>query len=296
MSNAPGHPPASVQRKLQQAIKPESADLIEALKSLSQFYGTNTLSERRALRSTIETRGRRLNEQVLGAFDSLREQVDVAEAEVDGLNSACATIAARLRSARASSAALVAQNAQLREQVQLAGRRERVARTFAAAVSLTAEEEELLNAPAGAPLALEQLLAVLARVQQMQERGRQLLANERFAQLGMQVTTQMSGYEERAYTGLYRCVHAECAALKEGAAARRASRTVTRAAMHRRDAERHLLSRALLCHPCASSHEGVSATGRGAARGRAALPRALAAAARVRAQRGAPAAEEDAGE
>jgi len=71
-------------------LRTESAEVLSALSALSTFYGDNTPTERRGLRTTIERRGTALNEeflaaaesviQVLSAFCILQAEVDVSKA------------------------------------------------------------------------------------------------------------------------------------------------------------------------------------------------------------------------
>ena len=68
-----------LQRKLKQAVEPSlgSEELAEALQVLSGFYTTNTLANRRALRSSVETRALALNKRLLCAFTKLEARADV---------------------------------------------------------------------------------------------------------------------------------------------------------------------------------------------------------------------------
>ena len=59
-------------------------ELIEAMKSLSTFFGENNLRNRKNLRSVIERRGLKINQEFLNDYRILKEQIDQVTQEVQG--------------------------------------------------------------------------------------------------------------------------------------------------------------------------------------------------------------------
>ena len=166
---------SSLQRKLRKAIEPQAdgPEVIEALRVLSDFYGPNTLSARRSLRSSIERRSVEQSRGFLNAFGKLQHELDSIDREVDGLSDACTTIAAQLQRSRTATQTLLTQTARLADEIASTKRRAEAAEGFVGEFTLSVEEEAVLNAPSA--LALDPLLAALQRVQDIHERAKDLL-------------------------------------------------------------------------------------------------------------------------
>ena len=209
----------SLQRKLRRSMEPASADVVEALRSLTGLLDENTASSRRALLGRIEQRGLDLSRSLLATFGELQSSLDAADAEVDCLTDACTTISTRLHDSRAATEVLLSQTERLR--VELAATEKRSAETaaFEAAYCLSSDDETLLNSPfggAGAPFGpssdLQALLGTLGRVQAIRERAQDLLLGPQ-QPLGLEITSSMAAHEERGLGLLYRWVQAQCRAL-----------------------------------------------------------------------------------
>ena len=64
-------------------------ELQEALKSLSSFFGENSLRNRKNLKSVIERRGLNINREFLADFAVLKEQIETIRTDVDNMNKCC---------------------------------------------------------------------------------------------------------------------------------------------------------------------------------------------------------------
>ena len=210
---------AALQRKVKKAVAPYDDAVVGGLRELSEFYGPNTAAARRGLRGAIERRGLAINRELLGAFEPLLRELDAVDAEADSLSDACASIATRLREARASTEVLLAATARLREDSRLNERRQELCELFEREFMLSDAEEAVLNAPADAEVELEPLLAALRRSQEVHGRASARLLGTQFQPLGLEVMERMAAHEERAYASLYRWVHAQCSQLQPDDAA-----------------------------------------------------------------------------
>jgi hypothetical protein len=201
---------SATQRKLEAALDPTPAspEILDALRALSTLGAPGSLVARRGLRSIAERQGLELNQRLLASFGQLQAQLEATERELDGLCEASGSAVARLQSTRAATEVLISQTSRLKEQVRQAAQRERLAVALTEALHLSAEHEAVLNTPRDAPLSLDALLEALARVRLAGSRGRKLLGGK-FEQLGMQVSSQMSAYEERGYSAILRWLTAE---------------------------------------------------------------------------------------
>ena len=72
-------------------------ELQEALKSLSTFFGENSLRNRKNLKSVIERRGLNINREFLADFAILKDQIETIRADVDNMNKCCLDMTERLQ-------------------------------------------------------------------------------------------------------------------------------------------------------------------------------------------------------
>lgn len=91
-------------------------DLVEAMKSLSSFFGENSLRNRKNLKSVIERRGLNISQEFLADFRVLKEQIDAIRDEVQNMSDCCAEMSDRLKSAKSQTASLIANTSELRKE------------------------------------------------------------------------------------------------------------------------------------------------------------------------------------
>ena len=91
-------------------------DLVEAMKSLSSFFGENSLRNRKNLKSVIERRGLNISQEFLADFRVLKEQIDAIRDEVQNMSDCCGEMSDRLKSAKSQTASLIANTSELRKE------------------------------------------------------------------------------------------------------------------------------------------------------------------------------------
>ena len=155
---------AALQRKVKKAVAPYDDAVVGGLRELSEFYGPNTAAARRGLRGAIERRGLAINRELLGAFEPLLRELDAVDAEADSLSDACASIATRLREARASTEVLLAATARLREDSRLNERRQELCELFERAGPAIARERAPIVGNLISYIQMEEERAVLMQV------------------------------------------------------------------------------------------------------------------------------------
>mgnify|MGYP003729868637 CR=1 FL=1 len=72
-------------------------ELVEAMKSLSLFFGENSLRNRKNLKSVIERRGLKISQEFLNDFKVLKEQIDQIRGEVQNMSDCCEEMTDRLK-------------------------------------------------------------------------------------------------------------------------------------------------------------------------------------------------------
>lgn len=78
----------------------EVPEFLSSLLTLSEFYGQNTASERRNLRSTIEQQGLAVDTEFLAAASTVIASLDAIEADVGQLSACCRCVGSSLASSK----------------------------------------------------------------------------------------------------------------------------------------------------------------------------------------------------
>jgi Conserved oligomeric complex COG6 len=84
------------------STRTETPEFLSSLSTLSEFYGQNTASERRNLRSTIEQQGLAVDTEFLAAASTVIASLDAIEADVVQLSACCRSVGSSLASSKVS--------------------------------------------------------------------------------------------------------------------------------------------------------------------------------------------------
>ena len=106
---------AVLESKLHKALelRTDAPAMLDALESMSSFWGTNTLEARRGLRQQLEHQNVLLAEEFIAAFAPLQERVAKVERVVGSLETSCSSVAVRLHEAESAMAAFTDRAADL---------------------------------------------------------------------------------------------------------------------------------------------------------------------------------------
>ena len=127
-------------------------ELVEAMKSLSLFFGDNSLRNRKNLKSVIERRGLKISQEFLGEFKVLKEQIDAIRGEVQNMSDCCEEMTDRLKSAKTQTASLISNTSELRKEGRRIDMRQQAATTFIEKFQLTPTQQQTLRAAPTDPL------------------------------------------------------------------------------------------------------------------------------------------------
>uniref|UniRef100_A0A6I8QZY1 Conserved oligomeric Golgi complex subunit 6 n=1 Tax=Xenopus tropicalis TaxID=8364 RepID=A0A6I8QZY1_XENTR len=175
-------------------------DMLEALKALSAFFTENSLRSRRNLRGDIERRSLSINEEFVGIFKKVREELENINEDVQAMSSCCQDMTSRLK--------VVKLTKLIRLEI-----RAQVADAFLAKFQLTSDEMNILRGTREGPLT-EDFFKVLGRVKQIHNDVKLLLrTNQQTA--GLEIMEQMALLQETSYEQLYRWAQNECRTLTQ---------------------------------------------------------------------------------
>lgn len=177
-------------------------ELVEAMKSLSLFFGDNSLRNRKNLKSVIERRGLKISQEFLGEFKVLKEQIDAIRGEVQNMSDCCEEMTDRLKSAKTQTASLISNTSELRKEGRRIDMRQQAATTFIEKFQLTPTQQQTLRAAPTDPLDAT-FFDALERVQEIHSKVKILLrSNQQTA--GLEIMEEMALHQEAGYERLYR--------------------------------------------------------------------------------------------
>lgn len=177
-------------------------ELVEALKSLSSFFGENSLRNRKNLKSVIERRGLNINKEFLNDFNILKDQIESIRSDVENMNACCTDMTERLKRAKGQTQSLISNTSELRKEGKRIEMCEEAAASFIKKFQLTPTQERVLKAAPTEPLD-DDFFAALARVQEIHSKVKILVrSNQQTA--GLEIMEEMALYQEKGFERLYR--------------------------------------------------------------------------------------------
>ncbi|RIB16037.1 component of oligomeric golgi complex 6 [Gigaspora rosea] len=181
-----------------------------ALEALSEFYTSNSVTERRNLRGNIEQKAIETNRNFLEIFGKVTEQLATIESEVKNMNNFCDEISKSLDSAKRQTALLLEQSDSLKSQRESCKIRKILIDAFLEKFTLSEKEVATLSSP-DAEIGPE-FFEVLKHLQQIHSDCDALLITEN-QRAGLEIMERMNSYQETAFDKLYRWTQAESRSL-----------------------------------------------------------------------------------
>nr|NP_001090273.1 component of oligomeric golgi complex 6 S homeolog [Xenopus laevis]AAH90208.1 MGC84950 protein [Xenopus laevis] len=94
-------------------------DMVEALRALSAFFTENSLRSRRNLRGDIERRSLSINEEFVGIFKKVREELESINEDVQAMSCCCQDMTSRLKAAKEQTHDLIVKTTKLQSEKKL---------------------------------------------------------------------------------------------------------------------------------------------------------------------------------
>ncbi|KAK9835291.1 hypothetical protein WJX84_005952, partial [Apatococcus fuscideae] len=189
-------------------IQTESSELLTALTSLSTFYTENTPATRRQLRTTLEQRSLKVNQEYLTAAEGVLKALEQVKADLDGLAAGCGRVDALLASTKKATAGLLTETDRNEKALAASEARSDLVERFLQQYQLSATELDVLQ---GEDID-ERFFAALERVRTIHFNCRSLLRSHH-QRAGLELMESMSAHQEAAYERLCRWVQGQCRGL-----------------------------------------------------------------------------------
>ncbi|CAF0784665.1 unnamed protein product [Brachionus calyciflorus] len=200
-----------ISRKLNKILESRienDKELLESLKTLSMFFPENSIRSRRNLRSDIEKRSLVLNEEFLGAFRNVKEQLDDISSIIGSMSECSDNMLTRLKQVKLQTNELISKTNKLQNEKKDIDNKLKIADKFIEKFQLQSDEVNFLTPKKDGSLHPE-FFKVLEKVRTIHENCKILLrTNQQTA--GLEIMEQMAINQEAAYERLYRWMQNEC--------------------------------------------------------------------------------------
>lgn len=194
--------------KLLEARLDTDKDTLDALKDLSTFFSENTINNRRNLRSEIEKRSLRVNEEFLESFREVKEALDGLYEDVVAMNECCNDMMGRLQATKSQTHDLINETTKLQAESQKIQMKQEVTQAFLDTFHLKPEEIKVLRGTRDGGLD-KQFFEVLTKVKKIHNNCKALLRSSQQT-AGIEIMEAMALQQEAAYERLYRWTQSEC--------------------------------------------------------------------------------------
>lgn len=188
----------------------EAQEIATSLATLSTFYGANTLSSRRNLRSTIENEVLRVNNDFLKAAEGVITALDAVQADLDRVAQCCDRMTASVLDNKASTAGLLLETERLQHALDTSLSRSQLLGKFLDQYQLSAAEAEALHAES----ITDTFFSALDHVRSIHANCKSLLRTHH-QRAGLELLDSMATLQEGAYERLCRWVQSECRGLSD---------------------------------------------------------------------------------
>ncbi|GIY49433.1 conserved oligomeric Golgi complex subunit 6 [Caerostris extrusa] len=194
--------------KLLEARLDTDKDTLDALKDLSTFFTENNIQNRRNLRSEIEKRSLRVNEEFLESFRDVKEALDNLYSDVSAMNECCNDMMDRLQATKSQTHDLINETTKLKAESQKIQMKQEVTLAFLDTFHLKPDEIKVLRGTRDGGLD-KQFFEVLCKVKKIHNNCKALLrCSQQTA--GIEIMESMALQQEAAYERLYRWTQSEC--------------------------------------------------------------------------------------
>lgn len=194
--------------KLLEARLDTDKETLDALRDLSTFFTENNIRNRRNLRSEIEKRSLRVNEEFLDSFKNMKLALDTLYEDVSAMNQCCNDMMSRLNATKLQTHDLINETTKLQAQSQKIQMKQDVTQAFLDTFHLKPEEMKVLRGTREGNLD-ESFFAALAKVKKIHQDCKVLLRSSQQT-AGIEIMESMALQQEAAYERLYRWTQNEC--------------------------------------------------------------------------------------
>ncbi|XP_015674182.1 conserved oligomeric Golgi complex subunit 6 [Protobothrops mucrosquamatus] len=168
-------------------------EMLEALKTLSDFFVENSLRTRRNLRGDIEHRSLAINEEFVYIFKQVKEELENINEDVQFMSNCCQDMTNHLKATKEQTQDLIVKTTKLQAESQRLELKAHIADAFIAEFQLSPEEMNVLRSTRDRPVTEVSTLKYIR----------------------LEIMEQMALLQETSYEQLYRWAQGECRALTQ---------------------------------------------------------------------------------
>uniref|UniRef100_A0A7G3ADT2 Conserved oligomeric Golgi complex subunit 6 n=1 Tax=Lutzomyia longipalpis TaxID=7200 RepID=A0A7G3ADT2_LUTLO len=184
-------------------------EMLDSLKDLDNFFVENTVQTRRQLRSEIEKRSLKINEDFLASFRSVKQSLDEICEGIEQMNGNVDKMRARLKATQSQTQDLIQQTNSLQEESNKLQFRQKVAGAFLARFQLSPAEQQILCGSARDVPITGEFFTVLDRLQAIHGDCRVLMQCGHHT-AALDIMEEMNLMKESALERLYRWTQNHC--------------------------------------------------------------------------------------
>ncbi|XP_026524371.1 conserved oligomeric Golgi complex subunit 6 isoform X1 [Notechis scutatus] len=213
LGGAGANPLSRKLRKVLETRLEADKEMLEALKTLSDFFVENSLRTRRNLRGDIEHRSLAINEEFVYIFRQVKEELENISEDVQLMSNCCQDMTNHLKATKEQTQDLIVKTTKLQAESQRLELKAQIADAFIAEFQLSPEEMDVLRSTRDG-LVTEKFFKVLRRIKQIHNDVKILLRTSQ-QRSGLEIMEQMALLQESSYEQLYRWTQGECRALTQ---------------------------------------------------------------------------------
>lgn len=201
---------STLTKKIQKALalRVDSTQSRDALKSLSGFFSENTVHTRRNLRPTIEGQGLILHQEFVSAFEGLEAQIEGLEKFVNTLDSACSRAQGELQRSRTETAVSLERAAQLQRESKAIDEKQEVLEKFLMKFRICDSDTQLLRS--GDRPIDDEFFAAFEKLEKVRGNARHMLNACGQQTSGVDILHETSEIMEACYERMFVWVRQQC--------------------------------------------------------------------------------------
>ena len=185
------------------AMRTDSVAMLEALDAISEFYVSNTIEARRALRQDLELHNINLGKKFLAEFDQVRQKIEGVEEYSSKLEGECKLLASRVSEADENMKAFMEKASELENRRNNYSEQSKEIGSFLSRFQLSAEEvDTLYSAPIDQASSARAFFEALKRLKSAYTDCKEMVEKHSYS-AGFELLDVLGQHQDMAYQRLF---------------------------------------------------------------------------------------------
>ena len=185
------------------AMRTDSVAMLEALDAISEFYVSNTIEARRALRQDLELHNINLGKKFLAEFDQVRQKIEGVEEYSSKLEGECKLLASRVSEADENMKAFMEKASELENRRNNYSEQSKEIGSFLSRFQLSAEEvDTLYSAPINQASSAKAFFEALKRLKSAYADCKIMVEKHSYS-AGFELLDVLGQHQDMAYQRLF---------------------------------------------------------------------------------------------